>query len=422
MAAALVRHGVAALATLVLAPVAGAALLAKPAWRAGFGERLGLCGPHAAGAVWVHGASVGEILAATRLLDALRQHGRAVLASTSTATGRAVLARARPDVPLCFAPLDHPWCAEAALARVAPAALVLVETELWPCWIAAAARRHVPVAVVSGRISERSLPRYQKLAPLLRSSFERLRAVGARSEADAERFAALGVAADRITVTGDLKLEAPTSSLELAPDLARVLAGAPFWVAASTRPGEEEAVLGAHAAAQRAGLASAVVLAPRHLERIQQVERLLAARDVSWRRRSDANPAPLAAGEVLLLDTLGEVPALIALARFAFVGGTLAALGGHNVLEPAYAGRAVLFGPHVEAVREAAALLLACGGGRVVADEFALESAVTEWLGDPAQADACGAAARRELDRHRGATDRSRALVERVLAGAGGRA
>jgi 3-deoxy-D-manno-octulosonic-acid transferase len=422
MAAALVRHGVAALATLVLAPVAGVALLAKPAWRTDFRERLGLRGPHLAGAVWVHGASVGEILAATRLLDALRQHGRAVVASTSTATGRAVLARARPDVPVCYAPLDHPWCAEAALARVAPAALVLVETELWPCWIAAASRRHVPVVVVSGRISERSLPRYQKLAPLLRGTFERLRAVGARSEADAERFAALGVAADRITVTGDLKLEAPTSGLELEPGLARVLAGAPFWVAASTRPGEEEVVLGAHVAAQRAGLASALVLAPRHLDRIQDVERLLAARELRWRRRSDASQAPLAAGEVLLLDTLGEAPAVIALARFAFVGGTLAPLGGHNVLEPAHAGRAVLFGPHVEAVREAAALLLACGGGRAVADARTLESAVTEWLRDPAQADACGAAAHRELDRHRGATERSRALVECVLAGAGARA
>ena len=130
--AALARHGAAALAALALAPVAGVALIAKPAWRDHLGERLGFAGPPLPGAVWVHGASVGEILAATRLLDALRAHGRAVLASTTSATGRAVLARARPDVPRCYAPLDHPWCAAAALARVAPAALVLVETELWP--------------------------------------------------------------------------------------------------------------------------------------------------------------------------------------------------------------------------------------------------------------------------------------------------
>ena len=421
MAAALVRHGAAALAALALAPIGGATLLLKPAWRDGASERLGLRGPRAAGSVWVHGASVGEILAATRLLDALLQHGRAVVASTNTATGNAVLAYTRPDVPRCFAPLDHPWCAAAALARVAPAALVLVETELWPCWIAAAARRRLPVVVVSARISERSLPRYQKLSPLLRGTFDRLSAVGARSDADAEHFAALGVAENRISVTGDLKLEAPTMTAALAPDFARMLGGVPFWVAASTRPGEEEAVLSAHAAAQRAGLASALVLAPRHLERIPELVLLLAARDVRWRRRSDRNHAPLAAGEVLLLDTLGELPAVFARARFAFVGGTLARIGGHNVLEPAYAGRGVLFGPHVENVRDAAALLLACGGARAVAHEPGLESAVVGWLRDPAQADACGAAAQRELARHHGATDRSRALVERVLADAGAR-
>ena len=126
MAAALVRHGVAALAALVLAPIAGATLLLKPAWREGASERLGLRGPRVPGAVWVHGASVGEILAATRLLDALREHGRAVIASTSTATGQAVLARMRPDLPRCFAPLDHPWCAAATLTHIAPAALVLI--------------------------------------------------------------------------------------------------------------------------------------------------------------------------------------------------------------------------------------------------------------------------------------------------------
>jgi 3-deoxy-D-manno-octulosonic-acid transferase len=140
-------------------------------------------------------------------------------------------------------------------------------------------------------------------------------------------------------------------------------------VAASTRPGEEEAVLAAHAA-----------------------------------------------GDVLLLDTLGELPSLFAGARFAFVGGTLAPVGGHNVLEPAYAGRGVLFGPHVEKVREAAALLLACGGAHEVAEAAALATAVVEWLAHPEQAAACGAAAQRELARHRGATERSVALIERVLA------
>jgi 3-deoxy-D-manno-octulosonic-acid transferase len=294
--------------------------------------------------------------------------------------------------------------------------LVLVETELWPSWIAAAARRRVPVVVVSGRISERSLPRYRRIAPLLRGTFARLAAVGARSEADAERFGELGVAADRIAVTGDLKLEAPGVTPSPAADLARLLAGAPYWVAASTRPGEEEAVLAAHRAAAQAGHATVLVLAPRHLERSEEVARLLSARGADWRRRSDADATPLTAGQVLLLDTLGELPALFAAARFAFVGGTLVPIGGHNVLEPAYAGRAVLFGPHVEKVRDAAALLLGCGGARRVDDADALAAAVVDWSSRPAAAATAGDAARAELARHHGATERSRALIERVLA------
>ena len=382
MAGRFARHGVATLAALAGAPLGGAALLLRPPWREGVGERLGWSTPRATGAVWVHAASVGEVLAATRLLDALRENGRPVMVSTTSASGRAVIARTRPDVPRTLSPLDHPWCAELALSRVRPRALVLVETELWPCWISAAARFDVPIVVVSGRISERSFPRYRRLGRIFRGAFSQLSAVGARSGLDAERYAALGVERDRISVTGDLKLEPPASPPALASDLEHLLGGAPFWVAASTRAGEDEAVSAAHVEAQKSGLASAVVIAPRHLDRIDELELSLIARGIAVRRRSRAGRAPLVAGEVLILDTLGELPAVFARARFAFVGGTLAPTGGHNVLEPAYAGRAVLFGPHVEKVREASALLLECGGAQGVAHAGELAKAVVEWLGD----------------------------------------
>jgi len=225
------------------------------------------------------------------------------------------------------------------------------------------------------------------------------------------------VARDRISVTGDLKLEPPAALPALASDLEHVLGGAPFWVAASTRPGEDDAVAAAHAEAQKGGLASAVVIAPRHLDRIGELEQSLVARGLATRRRSRAGRTPLAAGEVLILDTIGELPAVFARATFAFVGGTLAATGGHNVLEPAYAARAVLFGPHVEKVRDASSLLLECGGAQGVADAGDLARAVVEWLGDPEGVAERGAQALRALARHRGATERSLALVERVLGG-----
>jgi 3-deoxy-D-manno-octulosonic-acid transferase len=405
---------------MAAAPVVGAGLAVRPSWREGIGERLGLQTPRASGAVWVHGASVGEILAATGLVDALLERGRSVVASTTTASARAVLARARPGVPSTLAPLDHPWCVDLALSRVAPSALVLVETELWPVWIAAAARRGVPVAVVSARISDRSFARYRTLAPLVRGTFSRLAAVGARTESDAQRFLALGLPAERVRITGDLKLEPSAKPAPLAPDLTAMLA-APFWVAASTHSGEERAALEALDATEAAGVATALVLAPRHLERCEEVARLVLRRGRRLRRRSrPGNTSALAPGEVLLIDSLGELPAVIARARFAFVGGSLAPIGGHNVLEPARAGRPALFGPHTSNVREVAERLLACGGARRVASSGELSGAAVEWLADPPLAQAVGEAARAELEKNRGATQRSLLLVEALLDHAAG--
>jgi 3-deoxy-D-manno-octulosonic-acid transferase len=407
---------VAALVALAGAPVGLGVLALRPSWRPGLRERLGAA-PHARpGALWVHAASVGEILAALSLLDHARAAGHGVFASTMTLTGRDVLRRARPGLPSSLAPLDHPWCVAAALDRVRPRALVLVETELWPSWIAAAAERRIPVVVVSGRLSERSLPRYRRLRPLLASTLARIAAVGARGEEDAARFAQLGIPEPRIRVTGDLKLEPPLGRPALAPDLARVLADLPLFVAGSTHAGEESAALEALAAADAAGIAARLVLAPRRPARAgdaaAQIER--AGRRV--RRRSALGTEPLATGEVLLLDGLGDLAAVYTRARVAFVGGTLVDVGGHNLLEPIHAGAPVLFGPSTSNAREAAELLLACGAGRRVRDLQELVRAVVEALGDPAAARARAAAGRHALDEHRGSAARSLALVQAELA------
>ena len=420
MAAWLVRQGGAALSALAAAPLAAAALVVKPAWREGVGERLGMRVPRARGAVWVHAASVGEILAATRLVDALVLRGHGVVASTTTASAREVVGRARPGLPRTFAPFDHPWCVDLALTRVEPAALVLVETELWPSWIAAAARRGIPIAVVSARISDHSYARLRRIAPLVRSTLARLSAVGARTGLDAERFVALGASSARTEVTGDLKLEPLGEGPPLAPELADFLREGAWWVAASTHAGEEDAALDALSAAEGAGARAGLVLAPRRVERASEVARIVAARGRRlWRRSrlSSARGATFGAGEVLLLDTLGELPAVLGGARLVFVGGSLVPVGGHNVLEPALAGRPVLFGPHTEKMREAAAWLVACGGARRVIHAADLAAAVTEWLCNPGRAQVAGEAARGALEPHRGATERSRHLVEGLLAG-----
>jgi 3-deoxy-D-manno-octulosonic-acid transferase len=409
------RRAGAWVAAVLGVPALGVAWLARPEWRPGLGERLGRI-PAAAGdgAIWIHGASVGEAIASLRLVDELRRRGHAVRASTLTATGRAVLSK-RPDLPVHLAPLDHPFAVARALERARPRALVLVETELWPCWIAAAHRRGVPVLIVSGRLSDRALPRYRRFRRWLAPTLARLDAVLARSDEDARRFEALGVPRGRIEVGGDLKLE-PPEARDVPADLAARLGAVPLLVAGSTHEGEEAAVLEAFAAVRAAGLAAALVLAPRHPARFDAVARRLAEGPLPWRRRSAAGP-PLAAGEVLLLDSIGELTAVFGRAQSTFVGGSWREdVGGHNVLEPIFRGRPVHFGPHTANAREAARLALETGAGAVVGDAAALARAWQSDLGDPEAAGRRGAAGRAALVPHEGAARRAADRIEAILA------
>ncbi len=410
-----VDHALAALAALALAPVAVGALALRPAWRIGLRERLGALPGHPPGAIWVHGASVGEILAASRLVDRLQRGGRAVISSTVTLAGREVMRRARPEIPCHLAPIDHPWCVESALSRVHPAALVLIETELWPSWLAAAERRGIPVALVSGRVSDHSYPRYQRLQRIIGPALRRIAAIGARTAADAERFLVLGASPERIVVTGDLKLEPADDAAPLAADLARVLGGVPLFAAGSTHPGEELAALAALARCERDGLPAALVLAPRRLERAGEVARLARTGARGVRRRTALSSAPPRAGEVLVLDSVGELAPVYARADVAFVGGTLVPVGGHNVLEPVFAGRPVLFGPHTGNARQAVEILEASGAGIRVADADGLADALVALLRDPREARRRGGEGRRVLSSHRGSTERAALLIEALL-------
>ena len=406
-----VGHSLAALAALAGLPVGLAGLALRPGWRVGLPERCGRRPGNPPGAIWVHGASVGEIRAAVALMDRLGESGENVVASTMTFTGRDLLGRIRPQLPCALAPLDHPWTVEAALRRVRPSALALVETELWPSWIAAAHRRCVPVVVVSGRISDRSFPRYRRIGRWLRPILERIAAIGARSAADAERFRALGASPEKVQVTGDLKLEPSGEPASLAEDLKSLLGQVPLIVAGSTHEGEESALLEVLAAVEQAGLRASLVLAPRHPERFDATEALARRAGRAVRRRSGLELHPLAEGEVLLFDSMGELPGLYARAAVAFVGGSLVPVGGHNLLEPILAGQPVLFGPHTENAREAADLALRTGAGRRVADGADLAGAAIAALRDPASWRERAEAGSQALEQHRGTAARSAKLI-----------
>lgn len=410
-------HSAAALVAVVAAPAALPLLALRPGLRAGLRDRLGLPRGVPQHAVWIHGASVGEAAASVPLHRLLVERGHLTLASTMTRTGQQALARQLPEVPRVLAPLDHPWCVGAALRRLRPRALVLVETELWPCWIAAAQRQGVPVALVSARLSDRSYPRYRRLAFAVTRTLRRLSRIGARSADDAERFVSLGAPRDRVEVTGDLKLEFPAREPHLAPDLRAAVGDGVWLVAGSTHPGEEEAVLQALEAAERAGHHLGLALAPRHPERVPDVVRLVEERGRRVQLRSRLSGQRCEPGAVLVIDSVGELPALYAHGAACFVGGSLVPVGGHNVLEPARVGRPVLFGRHTSNAREAVELLLACGAGRPVADAAELARAVLGELEDREAAVRRGQAGRRMLEEHRGAARRSALLVEEMLGG-----
>lgn len=412
---ALRQLGAAASAAVAL-PLLGAGLLLRPGLRRGLGERLGAAPRLEPGGVWVHAASVGEIRAASRLVDRLEAREHRVCTSTVTLTAREAMRRWRPNVPCHLAPLDHPWCVGSALERVDPRALVLIEAELWPSWIAAARRRGVPVLLMSARVSDRSFARYRRLERVVAPTLSRIDALGARTELDAERFLALGAAPERVSVTGDLKLDAQEKPLEVAPELDRLLGRAPLLVAGSTHAGEEEAALDALDALERTGLGCVLALAPRHPERVEEVLRLLRRRRRPWRRRTRLGELPLDPGEVLVLDTIGDLAGLYARAAVAFVGGTLAPLGGHNVLEPANVGCPVVVGPHTASVRHAVELLEDCGALTRVADAAELATLLGTRLREPEAAARAGEAGRGALAAHRGSAERSASLLEAVLA------
>jgi len=290
-----------------------------------------------------------------------------------------------------YFPLDYGWAVRRALRRVRPRAVVLIELELWPNFLLAAEEAGVPVLVASGRVSERSFPRYRRLGPLARAFFVRLSAVGAQTEEYARRLEALGAPAGRVEVLGNLKYDA-----EPAPERAGTAArlgwerAAPLLLAASTHPGEEEAVLRSYRELRAASPGLRLAVAPRHIERSSEVEAVLGATGEPVMRwsvlRGDGGGAGGGSprgGPLLLIDVLGDLDRFYRLADLVFVGGSLVPRGGHNLLEPARLGRPVLFGPSIRNFADLASQLLAAGAAVQVEGEAGFRREASRLLADP---------------------------------------
>ena len=380
--------------------------------------------PRPAG-LWIHAVSVGETALAGTLAARLPA-GLPLLLTTITPTGQrqaaAIAARLGPRAAAAYLPFELGFAVARFFRRFAPAALVLVEGDYWPLLLRTARRRGLAIAVVNGRVSDRSFPRLQRFRriamPLFFAPIERF---GMQTAADAERLIALGVAPERVTVTGNLKFDSPEPPPlpELARRLEKLAAGRPILVAGSTMAGEEEQVLAAYRRLAGDGVAAGeralLVLAPRHPERFAEVAGWLAAAGADVVRRSGADRER---PEIFLLDSIGELAATYRQARAAFIGGTLQPTGGHNPIEAARFGVPVAVGPSMANFREIAERFDRADAWGRVASGDELGRLWGAWLADPVSARAVGERGRALVAANAGALDRTLELLAPLVAAA----
>ncbi len=395
-----------------------------PAYRRRWAERLGrFAPPSRQGGVWVHAVSVGEVQAVApllrRLLDA--EPVLPITVTTTTPTGSARLRALFGDAVFhVYLPYDLPFAVNRFLDRVAPRLLMMVETEVWPNLLALCRARGVDTLLANGRLSDRSLAGYRRLGRLAREAFGNIDQVAAQSTADAQRFIAAGVPAERVRVTGSIKFDIriPASVEEQAEVLRRQWGGRPVWVAASTHEGEEERLLRAHRWLLDRLPDALLVLVPRHPERFDSVA-ALCGRDGQTVARRSAGEVPGSDTTVFLGDTMGELPVLLGAADVAFIGGSLVAVGGHNMLEASAQGVAVVFGPHVFNFATVSRLLLDEGAARQVSDTRELTEVLVQWLTDASVRSEVGERGRRVVDANRGALEQLEGLMAHILRGTG---
>lgn len=412
---------------LVASPVILAILLVKPRCRRGLLQRFGLSTPRLRPdqrpLIWVHAVSLGEVVAITPLVRELhRRHpDHRFAVSTATETGRdAVEQRLAGVAEHLYAPLDLPWAVARTVERLQPVLYVFIETELWPNLLGRLARRGVPTIMVNGRLSTTSYAR-QRRPPALwlyRTILPSLSLCLMQSDRDVERIISLGADPRSVYRTGNIKFDQPlpASDRKLTRLDLGLAADAPLLVAGSTHAIEEEMLIQAFEAVLARHPSVQLLLAPRHIERADAVEAMVRDRGLTARRRSTGRQSNGSRPHVVILDSRGELAAVYELATVAFVGGTLVPIGGHNLLEPAFWAKPVLFGPHTDHCVEIANLLVQAGGGRRVTTTEELAAQLTRLFDQHDERVRMGQAAHAMVRENQGALQATIEAIDRQLA------
>lgn len=399
---------------------------------AGFRERLGLLTPlkNQRPVIWLHCVSVGEAQAARPLVQALKRDfpDHSVVVSTITVTGQQVAREVFKDSAerVFYFPFDWGFTVARSLERINPLVVLLMETELWPGFLRQCAQRGIPVALVNGRISERSCRRYQAIKPFISRVLRLLKLAVMQTDEDAARLKKLGMREDKVLVSGNLKFDAGMIPLASAvtEDLRNKFASTdqPLIIAASTHAPEERLLIDAFRNLQiKARLNPRLMIAPRHPERFDEVASLMASSGFSWTRRSSPDQSDGKTADLILLDTIGELPSAYPLASIVFVGGSIAKHGGHNILEPAAVGSCIVTGAHTHNFativntfleNDAIIQLPPLDESQASAE---LAYVINELLADPQRQESLRRRARTLVEENRGATDRTLSLITPLI-------
>jgi 3-deoxy-D-manno-octulosonic-acid transferase len=404
-----------------------AMLLSSPYWlyhalrhgkyHAGFWERLGRiparlnCPRNSQPVIWIHAVSVGEVLAVSGLVQAMRSEfpKHRIFVTTTTDTGQAIARKRFGEENVFYFPTDLPFAIRPCLRALRPELIVLAETEFWPNFLRLAHTSGAKIAVVNARISDRSWPNYRRFRFALRKMLSQVDLFLAQTTQDADRLREIGAPGERVHVTGNLKfdvaLPSPPEILEKLKESFTDANAGPIVVCGSTVEGEEPFLLSAFQTVLEKHPRADMILAPRHPERFAAVANLIATARLPFFRRTQWKGEPLN-GCVLLLDSVGELASLYAFADIAFVGGSLVPRGGHNIIEPAQHGVPIVVGPHTQNFRDVVAQFQSQQAVRVVAADE-LETVLLQLLANDAERHRLGERARETARSHMGATERT---------------
>jgi len=371
--------------------------------------------------IWVHAASVGEVFCTIPLIKRIKKNfpQSEIVITTMTRTGHKT---ARTQIPEANAvllfPIDHPLALQRTIAKIQPSLLLIAETELWPNLLRSCGKKGIPIVVFNGRISEKSFRGYLFFKFFFKECLKHVSLFLMQTEEDRMRIIEIGAVSNKTRVAGNLKFDQSISSLtqEAMAEMAKSLGlqgKKKIFIAGSTHPGEEEILLSLFKDLRKIDPHLVLILAPRHLERLEEVERILKQESISWMRRTSfpmghdrSNEEPKELPEVILLDTMGELMSLYSLGTLIFVGGSLVPVGGHNPLEPLLFKKCVLFGPYMFHFSEISRSLIKAGGSIQVRGRDDLFSRLKHLLSDEGTCKEVGERGYQFLQKHRGATER----------------